>query len=290
MEHARAIDIDRYSCCEDRRSDIDFLLETGGPSLTSRRPFVPGEGEAPACGDHIGASYGVALLHPGVKLSSNQPGDEEWPKDIGAITLCIPAVIRRATAAQDKSIFLYLHDRSQWGEDAVFLGGAEIRNINESIEQQLVYDESTDLNTLTFLEEVDMHTLDGRLIHRADIQAANRVWTVTVLDVDGSYKTSTFFVWVGAGVVLAASVFLALWLYHSSKRAKRYATVLTAAQRSTAIVDSLFPKNVAKQMMDYDSNDQDGKNADIKSKPIADLFPETTVMFAAVSYTHLRVH
>ena len=103
-----------------------------------------------------------------------------------------------------------------------------------------------------------MDTLDARLIHRADIQASNRVWTITVLDLDDSYKTNVFFVWFGAGVVLAASGFLALWMYHSSKRAERYATVLTAAQRSTAIVDSLFPKNVAKQMMDYDSNDQDG--------------------------------
>ena len=33
-------------------------------------------------------------------------------------------------------------------------------------------------------------------------------------------------------------------------------------------------------MLDYDRNDEDGKNADIKSKPIANLFPETTVMFA----------
>ena len=141
----------------------------------------------------------------------------------------------------------------------------------------------TTQNTITFLDEADFDTLDGRLVHRADVLAANRVWTVTVLDLDDSYRVNAFFVWFGSGVVLAASVCLALWMYHSSKRAERYATVLVTAQRSTAIVDSLFPKNVAKQMMDYDSNDQDGKNADIKSKPIADLFPETCLLYTSPS-------
>eukprot|EP00934_Nitzschia_sp_Nitz4_P002003 Nitzschia sp. Nitz4//scaffold23_size168460//26387//30285//NITZ4_002207-RA/size168460-snap-gene-0.151-mRNA-1//-1//CDS//3329543599//2003//frame0 len=85
---------------------------------------------------------------------------------------------------------------------------------------------------------------------------------------------------------------------------RRQDKVLMAAQRTGAIVASLFPKNVQKRMLaeaaaEYDAKRSSGKDklknffsedtsrpkdhvAVFKTKPIADFFPETTIMFADI--------
>lgn len=74
---------------------------------------------------------------------------------------------------------------------------------------------------------------------------------------------------------------------------KRNDKVMATAERSTALVESLFPSNVAKRMMDdanktsenlnaVNSHLESAKTGGIVAKssaPIADLFPETTIMF-----------
>lgn len=87
---------------------------------------------------------------------------------------------------------------------------------------------------------------------------------------------------------------------------RRQSTIMNTALRQNALVSSLFPKNIQKQLMeDLDAENVKNKTgkaglrsylnneaAEIeehnledgtKSKPIADLFPETTIMFADIS-------
>ena len=49
---------------------------------------------------------------------------------------------------------------------------------------------------------------------------------------------------------------------------------------AAAMADDFYQRDVQAEYdeMDYDANDREGKNSDLKSKPIADLFPETTVL------------
>lgn len=86
---------------------------------------------------------------------------------------------------------------------------------------------------------------------------------------------------------------------------KRNAKVVSAAARSNAIISSLFPANVRQRMFQEADEKKSAEHApksrlksmmangdfnttkedDImyKSKPIADLFPETTILFADIA-------
>ncbi|CAB9523113.1 Receptor-type guanylate cyclase gcy [Seminavis robusta] len=261
-----AIDLD-YHSSESRTRAVDALFETKGPSLTDRLSLVKKKGEVSRCGAHNGPSYGVVLMHPGVELSQPQPGDEVWPRDFSTIVLCVPDLLARSIAGQSKSSFIYIHDQSTPGaEDGepVFMGGAqvEIADFHQKVD---------------FLDEVKLSELSAKLKEQSSITVANRVWTVTVLSMDDTYEPDILFVCLGGAFVLLGSVFLAIWVY--TWKQAQYMQVLATAERSTAIVTSLFPKNVAKQMMDYDVADREGC-ADTKSKPIADLFPSATIIFA----------
>lgn len=84
---------------------------------------------------------------------------------------------------------------------------------------------------------------------------------------------------------------------------RRQAKLLNTALRQNAIVNSLFPKSVQKKLMEeaavkqsapstsrykrniktFLSDDEEGKAIALDSKPIADLFPKTTIMFADIA-------
>ena len=80
----------------------------------------------------------------------------------------------------------------------------------------------------------------------------------------------------------------------------RNTKVVGAAARSSAIVSSLFPETVRHRLMEQQQNDSKSRNlkgflaahkselstenrvALFQTKPIADLFPETTIIFADI--------
>jgi class 3 adenylate cyclase len=110
-----------------------------------------------------------------------------------------------------------------------------------------------------------------------------------------------------ASVVVAVFLFATLiFVVYDSMVRRRQHKVLATAQRTTAIVTSLFPKEVGKRILEEAEQEQFGrsrkyaaksqlknflagsegaqmgKGTTFKSKPIADLFPEVTVMFADI--------
>jgi len=117
-----------------------------------------------------------------------------------------------------------------------------------------------------------------------------------------SYKTNSPAVYASV-IVLAFVLMSVLLIVYDRLVTLRQDKTLASAARTQAIVQSLFPKEVGKQIIQEAHDQAEGKSkmelqgkaglkslmdgAEIKynskiktSKPIADLFPETTVMFA----------
>jgi Adenylate and Guanylate cyclase catalytic domain len=112
-------------------------------------------------------------------------------------------------------------------------------------------------------------------------------------------------IWYAMGVVGVFFLTSILFVVFDWFVRKRTQQVMNAALRQNAIVSSLFPKSVQDKMMaEADQNNKLSKmgkagiksflvadveksetdtNATRKSKPIADLFPETTIMFADIA-------
>ena len=91
---------------------------------------------------------------------------------------------------------------------------------------------------------------------------------------------------VGATFILVALIFAAYdYMVHSRNK-----KITAVAERSNAVVRSLFPETVRDRLMEGSDQNavsklKDGESADgaSKSRPIADLFPETTIMFADIA-------
>jgi hypothetical protein len=74
---------------------------------------------------------------------------------------------------------------------------------------------------------------------------------------------------------------ISLFFVYNRLVEKRQSLVLTKAVQSTAIVSSLFPKQVQDRLM-IQQQDQHALSSSlsVQNAPIADLFPNCTVMFA----------
>lgn len=96
--------------------------------------------------------------------------------------------------------------------------------------------------------------------------------------------------------IVVASIFVFTWLVfvlYDVIVQVRNKKVVTTAARSTAIVTSLFPKNVAAQMLQEENHgalsetahalSNTTKGPDNSSKPIANLFRESTILFADIA-------
>jgi hypothetical protein len=77
-----------------------------------------------------------------------------------------------------------------------------------------------------------------------------------------------------------------LFLAYDRKVARQKQLIMTNAKRSNAIVSALFPSNVRDKL--YPQGQDDPESRDVRSEgiksfssaPIAELYPETTVLFA----------
>jgi signal transduction histidine kinase len=219
-----AIDLDYYSS-ESRIRAVTAVFENQQPSLTDRLSLVKTAGQVSRCGDHNGTSFGVVLMHPGVNLTT--PSDV-WPRDFSTIVLCIPDLLRRATNDQGQSSLVYVHDMSHPTGDPVFMGGARVVRREGSNHE------------ITFLDEIELDQLNLiRLSIQREVHVANRIWTVTVISLEGTYEQSSIFVIVGGMIIFAASVCLALWVFTNSRRMAKFNTLKTDSdtEKASLILD-----------------------------------------------------
>lgn len=87
-------------------------------------------------------------------------------------------------------------------------------------------------------------------------------------------------------IIFPCLVFLA----YNRKVERQRKDIMDTAKRSDAIISSLFPSNVRDKLYPIDnivgnnkSDLNDGPSKNLSSPPIAQLYPETTVLFAGTS-------
>ncbi len=96
-------------------------------------------------------------------------------------------------------------------------------------------------------------------------------------------------------IFLVALAFALIWTFHNMVRANKISAMEAEARAERAIVQSLFPSNVRDRLIEDAerknefplkkpaSTDLHTSEGIFGSKPIADFFPEVTIMFADIS-------
>lgn len=201
-----AIDLDYYSHVS-RRQSLEFCFETGQPAVTDRLVLVKTDDEDTRCGAGGDASYGVVLMHPGVNLTTQR---DIWPRDLSSLVVCIPILLGSAVQGLGIDSAAYIYDASASENEPPFLGGV------------IATGEQAD--DLVFLPETPLDDLDGtgKLYSAENIIVANKVWTVAVVALDGAYRPQLIFVILGTVVTFAASLCLAFWVWHSTRRMTKF--------------------------------------------------------------------
>lgn len=257
-----AIDLD-YHSSEVRIRAVNALFDNKAPSLSDRLNLVRTAGTVSRCGNHNGPSYGVVLAHPGVELNRNtdpygvfsnldqdvnatqaptmeyDPAypdrgfvDDVWPRDIAAMVLCIPDILARSTHNQDKSSVVYIHDLNHPNNDnePVFMGGAMVRGNGPQNPPDISFLDETEL------ADISSPTDHVNLMRQGNVKAANRVWTITVVAVEGdtTYQPNTIFVILGGALIFVCSVLVSIWVYTSARRQEKWNEMTTKAQAERA--------------------------------------------------------
>jgi hypothetical protein len=78
-----------------------------------------------------------------------------------------------------------------------------------------------------------------------------------------------------------------VFMIYEHRVSRQQKLLMSSAQRSNAIVASLFPSNVRDKLYPQDSNDPKGDNNN-SGAPIADLHPDTTILFAGMCLFGLK--
>ena len=104
-----------------------------------------------------------------------------------------------------------------------------------------------------------------------------------------TYKTNTPIFWAGmvlAGVIITGLVFFLYDHYNYKHQAK----ITKEKARAEAVVSSLFPKHVGDRLLQDHSSEGQSTRSDSdcdvdkqQSKPMAEVFPSATVLFADIS-------
>jgi signal transduction histidine kinase len=212
-----AIGLDYYTSGIRQRTVL-YCLKEGKPALTDRLHLVMETEEA----------YGVVLMHPGIEVSAELIA---WPKDLASIVIRIPDLIKRSVVGQQRSGAVFIFDCSESSGVPLFLGAAK-----------MTLNADNNGSTFKVLPEVALEKIrsTSRLYLERNITAANKIWTVSVLSVDGSFEPDTLFVWIGGAVVFLISLFLALWIQTHTQRVAHFSKmkVEVEAERSKLILEN----------------------------------------------------
>ena len=214
-----------YHASGSRKRTVMYCMDNGLPALTDRLTLVQ-ETET--------AAYGVVLMHPGYELSNST---ERWPKDLASIVIRIPDLLRRATENQGSPSEVYLYDRSDSSGSPRFLGAVRITPSTTAGDYAA---------KLEFLDERDLEALkrNAHLYQEIDVDAANKIWTVAVVAIDGTFQAEYIFVLVGGIIIFLATIGLAWWVHENTKRvakmnrlkaeseAEKAALILESARKS----------------------------------------------------------
>ncbi|CAB9514998.1 respiration control sensor protein ArcB [Seminavis robusta] len=222
----RAIDLD-YHASGSRKRTVLYCMDHGKPALTDRLFLVQ---------ETVESAYGVVLMHPGYNLtssssSSNNNETTVWPKDLASIVIRIPDLLRRATDNQQHPSLVYVFDKSDSSGIPLFLGGVKITTDGDDTEEG--EDSST---TLEFVQEKELEEVQGssHIYQEYDIEVANKLWTVSVLALDGTFKPDIVFVIVGGVFFFVATMGLAYWVHQNTHRVAKINRLKAEAEAEKA--------------------------------------------------------
>ena len=219
-----AIDLDFYASGS-RRQAIDLCLQSGEPAISDRLKLVQ---------ETSNEAYGVVLLHPGVNLTTNL---DVWPRDLASIVIRIPDLLERSTQSQNVGVNVYLHDRMQASPDeSVFLGAVQVGPHVTSEDGGYIHLPEMSIAQLSKTKRVWMQ----------DLNATNKVWTVSVVPLDGSFEPHLVFVILGGVIILLASVFLAYGVRRNTQRVVRFNQMKHQVEAEKAALILEHAKNTAK--------------------------------------------
>jgi CHASE1-domain containing sensor protein len=244
-----AIDLD-YHASGSRKRTVLYCMNEGKPALTDRLRLVQEKTES---------AFGVVLMHPGFNITEKvaelraaeaQKGNvavgmdledldlaaytPKWPRDLASIVIRIPDLLLRAGKNRGDPSIVYVYDNSDSGGSPLFLGAAEIvpQSENQSIMEFLP--EKT-------IEEVHSQVeMEKSLLREQTIQVANKIWTVSVHSVEGTYQPVVIFVILGGVIIFAASIALAIWMYTNQRRITAYnkERMDAEAERAALVLDN----------------------------------------------------
>jgi hypothetical protein len=202
--------------------------------------------------------------------------------------------------------------QSQCGDKVTsfLVGGVDVAllSLNEDVhvQSQQYEDMARSANLSTMAEYMDAHPIVNE--DTGEIICSSSTFTITVYPTEQFEQNySTYEPLYYTLFVLSIFFFTVLaFLLFDCLVQRRQSSIMITALRQNALVSSLFPQNIQKQLMeDMDAEavkNKTGKaglrsylnneaaemqdpslEAGPKSKPIADLFPETTIMFADIA-------
>lgn len=259
---------------------VNMAIETWKPVATPGFKIVAsGEQE----------SFTTVLYHPGVPIAGHSP------KDLSNILIQIKALLERSVRHQTETLGVYLFDKS---EDMMFLGGMHVQ-VKENKRELVFFPDRITLDEVVSSER----------IYEEDIEFAARVWTVFVTPVDDTYEPKLASVIVSGVLIFVASLLLTMWMITNMRRSIQMHRIITKAAAEAAIVSNLFPAQVRERMIQEATANRakgntkkgdvflnKGKDGNVLckdtlnnyltsegifgSKPIADLHPYCTVLFA----------
>jgi len=275
-----AIHLDLYSLPYEQEA-IDLAIETYKPALTKRFEIESQDTDG----------YSVSLIHPGVKLPLPNDGSTTTkPQDVALLLIHIRSLLERAakTATFNKAVYLYDEIKPGYTE---YLGGIKMMMTGdgEALDspQLTFYDQEVFLEDL--LEETD------RMRHVSPLTAGQRNWKIVCVSVDDTYRPNNVSANIGGAMILVASLMMAwIWIIHNKSRSKHVVKIVKKAAAEHSIVTDLYPKNVRDRLIQQNTNKttattEDHDNWPMPQKtdgiedddvPIADEYPNTTIMFA----------
>lgn len=260
------------------------------------------------------------LYHPGAKLPEKF---HSQPKDLSNIVVNIGRLLTRAANAQRETLEVYLFDKTVTLEDPAlapeFLTGADILVEDGSTRVNLVYNDTS---------YQSLRDNASKLFYEQEMEIGGRVWVTIVMPIPGTYTTNLTSVIFTGVMLFVASLILAIWMIHNMHKSIAMHRVVTKAAAEASIVSNLFPPAVRERMIQDAENkakrvkeQQEAAKAGAKdafinnggkrksfnsrlnemltsegifgSKPIAELFPYTTLMFADLvgkCFTFISVH
>jgi hypothetical protein len=152
------------------------------------------------------------------------------------------------------------------GPSAIYLGVGDLHNRE--------YDGMTLL--AGSMEDLEYQAEDSRYIGlRADDQVCTYTFQVYPSDeMKESMQTNQGIIFAVSAVAFIVFPFV-VFLAYEHRVSRQQKLLMSSAQRSNAIVESLFPSNVRDKLYPHDENGITNSGT-----PIADLHPDTTVIFA----------